>query len=161
MTRSKVKKDKTPKEDEIFSRKDAEFRAMCAWIERELFNYNGTDQHLHTKACLRLQGLRKGQNIANNKHDNYGNYLVMSPSEKHGSVVIIVRRHQDKISSSSIKVLKELQTKEGADEAWLITNNDYTRVSISLAESLNVKLLDKSDLEHIVNRYNTNYYQGF
>lgn len=37
MTRSKVKKDKTPKEDEIFSRKDAEFRAMCAWIERELF----------------------------------------------------------------------------------------------------------------------------
>ena len=84
----------------------------------------------------------------------------MNPSEKHGSVVIIVRRHQDKISSSSIKVLKELQTK-GADEAWLITNNDYTRVSISLAESLNVKLLDKSDLEHIVNRYNTNYYQGF
>lgn len=93
--------------------------------------------------------------------ENYGNYLVMNPSEKHGSVVIIVRRHQDKISSSSIKVLKELQTKEGADEAWLITNNDYTRVSISLAESLNVKLLDKSDLEHIVNRYNTNYYQGF
>lgn len=76
MTRSKVKKDKTPKEDEIFSRKDAEFRAMCAWIERELFNYNGTDQHLHTKACLRLQGLRKGQNIANNKHDKYGNYSV-------------------------------------------------------------------------------------
>ena len=76
MTRSKVKKDKAPKEDEIFSRKDAEFRAMCAWIERELFNYNGTDQHLHTKACLRLQGLRKGQNIANNKHDKYGNYSV-------------------------------------------------------------------------------------
>lgn len=76
MTRSKVKKDKTPKEDQIFSRKDAEFRAMCAWIERELFNYNGTDQHLHTKACLRLQGLRKGQNIANNKHDKYGNYSV-------------------------------------------------------------------------------------
>ena len=76
MTRSKVKKDKTPKEDEIFSRKDAEFRAMCAWIERELFNYNGIDQHLHTKACLRLQGLRKGQNIANNKHDKYGNYSV-------------------------------------------------------------------------------------
>ena len=76
MTRSKVKKDKIPKEDEIFSRKDAEFRAMCAWIERELFNYNGTDQHLHTKACLRLQGLRRGQNIANNKHDEYGNYSV-------------------------------------------------------------------------------------
>lgn len=76
MTRSKVKKDKISKEDEIFSRKDAEFRAMCAWIERELFNYNGTDQHLHTKACLRLQGLRKGQNIANNKHDKYGNYSV-------------------------------------------------------------------------------------
>ena len=82
MTRSKVKKDKTPKEDEIFSRKDAEFRAMCAWIERELFNYNGTDQHLHTKACLRLQGLRKGQNIANNKHDKYGNKLIIQNAIK-------------------------------------------------------------------------------
>lgn len=93
--------------------------------------------------------------------DKYGYYLLMNASEKLGSVAIIVRRHQDKISSSSIKVLKEIQTKENASESWLITNNDYTRVSISLAESLNVKLLDKSDLEHIVDKYNTNYYQGF
>lgn len=93
--------------------------------------------------------------------ENYGYYLLMQPSEKHGSVVVIVRRHQDKISSSSIKTLKEIQTKENTDEAWLITNSDYTRNSISLAETLNIKLLDKSDLEHIVNKYNTNYYQGF
>ena len=75
MTRSRVKKDKTPKKEEIFSRKDTEFIEMCTWIEKELFNYDD-NQHLHTMACLKLQGLRKGKTVGNNKTQDFGNYSV-------------------------------------------------------------------------------------
>lgn len=73
MTRRKVAKTK-PKE-EVFSRKDAKFLEMCEWIEKELFNYDDK-QHLHTMACLRLQGLRKGKAVGNNKTQDFGDYSV-------------------------------------------------------------------------------------
>ena len=44
--------------------KNEDFLQMCNWVERELMGYSGT-QRLHKNACLRLQGLRKGQSIAN------------------------------------------------------------------------------------------------
>jgi len=93
--------------------------------------------------------------------DSYGLYLLMKPSKKNKLVIIGVKRHQEKISSSAIKNLKLIQEKEKADEAWLITNNEFTRVSISLASSTNVKLIGKSELECLVNKYNTNFYQNF
>ena len=45
--------------------KNEDFLQMCDWVERELMGYSGT-QRLHKNACLRLQGLRKGQSMANN-----------------------------------------------------------------------------------------------
>lgn len=93
--------------------------------------------------------------------DAYGLYLLMKPSRKNKLIIIGVKRHQEKISSSVIKNLKLIQEKEKADEAWLITNNEFTRVSVSLASSTNVKLIGKSELECIVNKYNTNFYQNF
>lgn len=67
--------DLLKKDDIIFDRKDAEFREMCAWIERELFGYD-ENQKLQTMACLKLQGLRKGKVIGNNHTEDYGNYSV-------------------------------------------------------------------------------------
>lgn len=93
--------------------------------------------------------------------DSYGLYLLMKQAKKHGNVIIGVKRHQEKISSSVIKNLKLIQEKEKADEAWLITNNEFTRVSISLAANTNVKLIGKTELESLVNKYNTNFYQNF
>lgn len=93
--------------------------------------------------------------------DAYGLYLLMKQAKKHGNVIIGVKRHQEKISSSVIKNLKLIQEKEKADEAWLITNNEFTRVSVSLASSTNVKLIGKTELESLVNKYNTNFYQNF
>ena len=50
--------------------KNEDFLQMCNWVERELMGYSGT-QRLHKNACLRLQGLRKGQSMANNSHEMY------------------------------------------------------------------------------------------
>lgn len=67
--------DLLKKDDSVFDRKDAEFRDMCAWIEKELFGYD-ENQKLQTMACLKLQGLRKGKVIGNNKTEDYGDYSV-------------------------------------------------------------------------------------
>lgn len=56
-------------------RKNEDFLQMCSWIEHELMGYTDT-QKLQKKSCLRLQGLRKGQNIANNLCTTYGEYPI-------------------------------------------------------------------------------------
>lgn len=59
----------------VQDKKNNEFLQMCSWIEKELMGYTGT-QRLHKNACLRLQGLRKGQHVANNACESYGEYPV-------------------------------------------------------------------------------------
>lgn len=93
--------------------------------------------------------------------DEFGMYLLIQPSDNVKLTVVSVKRHQDKIVSAYIKKLKELQEKNNAEEAWIITNNEFTRVSVSLANNLGVKLIDNRGLRHLVNKYNTNYYQSF
>lgn len=63
----------TKKEKNITGWGNEEFLRMCSWIEKELMGYTGT-QRLHKTACLRLQGLRKGQEVANNSQMMYGEY---------------------------------------------------------------------------------------
>lgn len=64
-------------QDTSFTRKNAEFLKMCEWIEVEIFHYNiEKKERLHRMACLRLQGLRKGKAVGNNKSEDYGDYSV-------------------------------------------------------------------------------------
>ena len=70
MKRSPVR---VPKDKDSWRNKD--FLNMCHWIEKELFNYDD-NQKLQKAACLRLQGLKKGKIIANNKIADNGNYTV-------------------------------------------------------------------------------------
>ena len=66
ITNKEVKKEVVP-------RKNEEWLDLCAWIERELFQYDSLT-HLKTSACLSLMGLRHGKAVANNKTPNYGDY---------------------------------------------------------------------------------------
>lgn len=56
-------------------KKDADFKEMCAWIEKEIFGYD-ENQKLQKMACLKLQGLRSGKVVANNNIENNGNYSI-------------------------------------------------------------------------------------
>lgn len=50
-----------------------EFWELCLYVEKEIFGYE-SNQKLQKKAALRLRGLAKGQNIANNSFEQYGEY---------------------------------------------------------------------------------------
>lgn len=101
------------------------------------------------------------ENIELKSDEQLGLYLLMASRDKDKSTIICVKRRQDKISSSLIRKLKDVQSRENCKEAWIITNNKYTHVSINLAKELNVKLIDNNELSKIVQKFNTNYYQGF
>jgi hypothetical protein len=54
-------------------RKDADWLDLCAWVEREIFQYDA-NMHIGKKASLVLSGLRHGQVVTNNSLDKYGDY---------------------------------------------------------------------------------------
>lgn len=64
----------TQKKDTLLSRKDKDWKDLCEWLEINIFNYEVPKQRLQKKACYVLDGLRKGQNVANNNTEVYGNY---------------------------------------------------------------------------------------
>ena len=65
------KKDIT--KTETLPRKDVEWLDLCAWVEREIFQYDSVT-HLKKDACISLMGLRHGKAVANNYTQNYGDY---------------------------------------------------------------------------------------
>ena len=63
------------KKEVLLSRNHDEWLELCEWIEVNLFNYDiSKNQRLHTRACCILEGLRKGQEVADNKENTYGEY---------------------------------------------------------------------------------------
>ncbi|MCH5172472.1 MAG: restriction endonuclease [Erysipelotrichales bacterium] len=96
------------------------------------------------------------------KSDNqFGAYLLMQPSRSTGLTVIGVKKQIGKISTTYVNNMKQLQEKNKADEVWIITNNEFSKSSLALANNLNIRVINNNELKHIVNKYNTNYYQGF
>ena len=61
------------KKETLLPRDNEQWRELCAWVELNIFEYEPT-QKLQRQACLTLEGLRRGQVIANNKQDTYGEY---------------------------------------------------------------------------------------
>ena len=59
----------------LLTRNKEEWDELCKWIELNLFEYD-PKQKLQKNACLTLEGLRKGQATANNKHSTYGEYPI-------------------------------------------------------------------------------------
>ncbi|MCH5180139.1 MAG: restriction endonuclease [Erysipelotrichales bacterium] len=93
--------------------------------------------------------------------DKFGAYLLMQASRHTSLTIIGVKRNAGKISTTYINNLIELQKKTKALEIWIITNNEFSKDSLSLANSLHIRLINNNELKHIINRYNTNYYKGF
>lgn len=66
---------KNKNEKTLLPRNNEEWLELCSWVELNIFEYEPT-QKLQYAACLVLDALRKGQFIANNKLDTYGEYPI-------------------------------------------------------------------------------------
>ena len=64
---------KNKNKNTLLPRDNKEWMELCSWLELNIFEYEPT-QKLQYAACLVLDALRKGQFVANNKLDTYGEY---------------------------------------------------------------------------------------
>lgn len=63
------------KKETLLPRNKKQWDELCAWVELNIFGYEPT-QKLQRAACLTLDGLRKGQSVANNNCETYGEYPI-------------------------------------------------------------------------------------
>lgn len=126
-------------------RNDEEWKELCEWIELNIFEYDiANKQRLQKNACLVLDGLRKGQNIANNSAETYGEYPL--------NVILLA------FKANKFKILdgirgKNFETEENKMKyicAIVRSNlNDvYTRYLNSQKSKEKSDMVDTSILEH-------------
>ena len=67
------KKGQKPNPTQV-PRNDKEWKNLCEWLEVNIFHYQIPDQRLQTDACMVLDGLRKGQGLADTRKPLNGYY---------------------------------------------------------------------------------------
>lgn len=95
-----AKKVLTPEEKKNYQ----DFLEVCAYIEKEILNYEN-NQKLQRMAALKVKGMAKGQIIANNKCEKYGDY----PFE-----VILLTLKANKITIINALKKKNIESESGA-----------------------------------------------
>jgi hypothetical protein len=135
------------------NRKDNEWLELCEWIEVNIFNYDTTKgQRLQKKACLILKGLRKGQNVANNKCQMYGNYP--------DNIILMT------FKANRTQILNAIKNKNFDDESNKMSyicaivrgklNDMYTRYLNAQKTQEKVETVDTSIVEHEGAEYKSN-----
>lgn len=87
------------------------------------------------------------------KTGDYGADLVLKGKNK---IVIQAKRYnqKNKVGISAVQEILGAKEYYKANEAWVITNSTFTPQAIKLAESSNVKLLDREALQKFINQIN-------
>lgn len=87
------------------------------------------------------------------KTGDYGADLVLKGKNK---IVIQAKRYnqKNKVGISAVQEILGAKEYYKANEAWVITNSTFTPQAIKLAESSNVKLLDREALQKFINQVN-------
>ena len=134
-------------------RKDAEWLELCEWMELNIFNYDiAKGQRLQKKACLVLKGLRKGQNVANNKCQAYGYYP--------DSIILMT------FKANKIQILNAIRNKNFESETNKMSyvcaivrdklNDMYTRYLNAQKTQEKVETVDTSIMTHEGAEYKSN-----
>lgn len=82
------------------------------------------------------------------KSGDFGADLII---EKDGVKSIVqLKRYTKKVSVSAIQEITTAQNYYGIHNAWVITNNYFTKPAIELARSNNIKLIDRDNLIDLI-----------
>ena len=88
--------------------KNKDWLDLCKWIEINIFNYDGVKQKLQKKASLMLRGLAKGQDVANNLHDTFGEYpydVILMTFKANKMTILNAIKNKDFDNDESKKML--------------------------------------------------------
>ncbi|MET3196029.1 restriction endonuclease [Gottfriedia sp. OAE603] len=94
---------------------------------------------------LREIYLQKGYRVSlTSVTGDYGADLILEKNNE--KIVIQAKRYAKNVGIKAVQEVKAAQFHYKANEAWVVTNNNYTNAAISLAKSTNVKLISRDEL---------------
>ncbi|MBG9587653.1 restriction endonuclease [Cytobacillus firmus] len=79
--------------------------------------------------------------------NDFGADLILEGDVK---VVIQAKRYKKKVGIRAVQEINSARNYYSAQEAWVITNNFFTTPAIKLAQSSNVKLIDRHLLVELI-----------
>ena len=135
----------------LMARNKAEWDELCYWIELNIFEYEPA-QKLQRKACLVLDGLRKGQAVSNNNARTYGEYPI--------NVILLT------FKANKLQILNAIKGKDFESEENKMKyvcaivrdklNDMYTRFLNSQKSQEKVESVDTSVMEYESAEYQNN-----
>jgi hypothetical protein len=133
------------KKETLLERDREEWLELCKWIEINIFNYDITKkQRLQKSACCVLEGLRKGQDIANNEDVTYGEYplniILMTFKANKTNILNAIRNKQFKNESSKMLYVCAIVRDQ--------LNDVYSRYLNAQKTKEKVEIVDTSIMEH-------------
>lgn len=89
--------------------------------------------------------LQKGYRVSlTSVTGDYGADLILEKNNE--KIVIQAKRYSKNVGIKAVQEVKAAQFHYKANEAWVVSNSNYTNAAISLAKSTNVKLVSREDL---------------
>lgn len=101
----------------------------------------GTTFEDHLATILRAKGYSVQQTPTSG---DYGADLILSANGF--KIAVQAKRYSDKVGIKAIQEVSSAKNYYGVDECWVITNNYFTEPAINLADSNDVKLIDRDQL---------------
>ncbi|WP_429804374.1 restriction endonuclease [Cytobacillus horneckiae] len=117
---------------------------------RDIDKMDGFQFEVYLKSLFKELGYKP---IVTKKSNDFGADLILKGRNK---IVIQAKRYgmKNKVSIGAIQEIFAAKAYYKADEAWVITNSQFTKPAKSLAEPCGVKLLDRYDLQAFINKIN-------
>jgi restriction system protein len=83
---------------------------------------------------------------------DYGADLVLRKNDK--KIVVQAKRYSKNVGISAIQQVVGSKAHYNADEAWAITNSDFTEAAVKLAQSNEVRLINREQLIEMITNMN-------
>lgn len=117
---------------------------------RDIDKMDGYQFEVYLKSLFKELGYKP---VVTKKSNDFGADLILKGRNK---IVIQAKRYgmKNKVSIGAIQEIFAAKAYYKADEAWVITNSQFTKPAKSLAEPCGVKLLDRYDLQTFINKIN-------
>ena len=84
------------------------------------------------------------------KTGDYGADLILQRDSK--KIVIQAKRYSKAVGIKAVQEVTSAKPHYKADEAWVVTNNYFTKAAMNLASSNNVRLIDREQLIALLNK---------
>ncbi|EHL68143.1 hypothetical protein HMPREF1014_04769 [Bacillus sp. 7_6_55CFAA_CT2] len=128
---------------------------------RYIDKMDGHQFEVYLKALFRELGYSP---TVTKQSNDFGADLVLKGKNR---IVIQAKRYgmKNRVGISAVQEIYAAQAYYKANEGWVVTNSVYTRQAKELAEACNVKLIDRVELQKLINKINPEYsaedvYQG-